>query len=114
MKATKRPEAYLDEPILIREKLFILGFVNTLQPVSSAVIAKNLPKGFEKKMVRRILAALRKDELIMRLSNGQYAVTLRGRVVIGSGYLAKQRDMDRMLQLFERNKGGRGATVAWR
>ena len=99
--------AYLDEPLLVREKLLLLGLVNTLQPIRPRELKASLPRSFEPELVGRILASLRNEGLVIRLANRRYTVTTKGRAVIGSGYFAKQCDIDRILGLFLRSKEGK-------
>ena len=109
-KRLTTPSAHLDRPILVREKFLVLGLINTLQPVKSDVVFRSLAKGFEREKFDRVLPILEKQRMVAKLKNGQYVVTTAGQTVFGSGLLAKDRDISRMLYLFERSKGGREKT----
>ncbi len=97
----------MESVISQRQKVVVLGAVNTLQPVQGDAIEGWLSKGFDRDRIERVLRALLKQGLVMKLGTGEFVVTSAGRAAFGSGVLAKERDANRMLHLFERSKGGR-------
>ncbi len=96
-----------DARVSVRDKLLVLGLINTLQPVKPRVVSGNLPERYRRDRFKVALAALRKDKAVLRLPDGRYVVSFRGRGVLSIDPLAKARDVARMLHLFERSKGGR-------
>ncbi len=102
------PSAYLDANyfILLREKLLLLGLINTLQPVTARVLLQNLPKGIDWVIFKRGLRMLREEQLVVQLWTREFIVTSRGTALLGSGLYAKERDIARMLHLFQRSKEG--------
>lgn len=91
----------------VRDKLLVLGLINTLQPVKARVLALSLPRRYGRDRLHVTIAALRREKAVIRLENGQYVVSFRGRGILSVDPLAKERDVARMLHLFERSKGGR-------
>lgn len=87
--------------------LGVLGLINTLQPVDTDEVLRSLPSSFPRAKLEEVLSILTGRNMVKRLTNSQCVVTVLGRAVLGSGPIAKQRDIARMLHLFERSKGGR-------
>lgn len=96
-----------DRPVLIREKMLLLGLVNIYQPVRLTRVAKGLARDFDPRQLRRAADALRKEGLLTSVRGGRYIVTRRGRDILSTKRYARQRDMSRMLYLCEGSKGGR-------
>lgn len=96
-----------DKPVLIREKMLLLGLINIYQPVRLSRVIKGLPEGFDPRRLRRAASALRKEGMLTSVKRGQYLVTRRGRDILSIGRYAKQRDIKRMLYLYEGSKRGR-------
>ena len=95
-----------DTPVLVREKLILLGVMNTLQPVRFAVLKAALSEAFSYAKLRQALTELRNDKAVAFLQDKTYFVTEKGRVAIGTGSLARERDRARMLYLVEKRKEG--------
>lgn len=102
-----RSVVHLDAPVLVREKLFVLGLINTLQPVKFRDLRRALPKRLNQDKLRKVLKMLRNGKFVHRFRQGEYLATLDGRTVLGLDPLASQRDVARMLHLSQRSKGGR-------
>ena len=94
--------------LLIREKLALLAVVNTVQPISAAILRELLSSKFDDAKLGKALTALQADKQVARLKDGTYYITKRGREGLGSGPLARERDRSRMLYLIARDKEGEG------
>ncbi len=101
------PDAAGEEPITGRDRLLILALINTLQPELDQV-RRNLPPSFDRQRLETTLDVLDRRNLILRLTDDRCVVTVAGRATLGSGPIAKRRDVTRLLYLFGRSKGGRG------
>lgn len=93
--------------IVVREKMLLLGLINTRQPVKVNLVVESLSKDFDPRRLRRAVDALRRQGMLMKVKGGQYVVTRRGRDALGTGRYAIQRDIGRMSYLYEGSKGGR-------
>lgn len=96
-----------DRAVLIREKMLILGLVNIYQPVKLARVSKGLARDFDPRRLRRAANALRKEGMLTSVKGGRYLVTRRGRDILSTERYARERDINRMLYLYEGSKGGR-------
>jgi len=96
----------LDSVIPLREKLLVLSLANTLQPISEQVLVAELPKRLQGARFAEIFDELEEGGLLRRLSDGKLVVGFRGRAVFGAGRLGKERDIARILRLFDRSKEG--------
>jgi hypothetical protein len=105
-KAMAEADARHGSVVSGRDRLLVLAMINTLQPELDEV-RRRLPAGFDAERMERTLVALEGKGLIKRLPNDKCVVTLKGRASVGSGALAKRRDISRLLYLFRRSKGGR-------
>ena len=95
-----------DTTVLVREQLLLLGVMNTFQPVSFDVLKSALSNVFNSAKLQKTLRILAKKKAVVRLSEGTYYVTEKGRVAIGTGSLSRERDRARMLYLVEKRKEG--------
>ena len=95
------------QPVVPREMLLTLAMVNTLQPVRFKPLADSLSKSLDRERVQLVMRILRKQSLLRRLGSGEYVVTAGGQGAFGTRALGRHRDINRMLHLFERSKGGR-------
>ena len=92
---------------LLREKLLILGLVNTIQPTKLVRVIELLSSDFDRSKLKLALTFLRQEGMLLSIGGGHYIVSQRGRHALGTGPSATQRDIARMLHLSERSKGGR-------
>ncbi|SRR6266545_4392679 len=87
-------------------RVILLSLINTLQPelteVKHAVARRLDDDHFE-----AALRLLERDHLIRRLSSNKAIVTVRGQEALGTGAIAKARDVNRLLHLSKRSRGGR-------
>ncbi len=92
----------------VREMLVVLGTINVLQPIKVRALVEGLSKDFDDQRLRRTIRRLARDGLIMRLRDGKYVVSRKGRSMLPHGSLSKERDVSRMFTLIERSRGGGG------
>lgn len=95
-------------PILLRDKLLVLGIINTLQPVKQESVVSALSSDLAGKRVDMVLDILRRDRMIRNIGDANLVVSYQGRKVFGSKSIARARDISRMLYLAEKSKGGGG------
>lgn len=95
-------------PILLREKLLVLGIINTLQPVKQESVVSALSSDLAGKRVNMVLDILRRDRMIRNIGDANLVVSYQGRKAFGSKSFARARDISRMLYLAEKSKGGGG------
>lgn len=93
--------------LLLRDKFLILGLLNTLQPLHPLSLSEALSRDLKRSDLDEVLEALTREGLVRTLPTGECVVTAAGRAVLGSGALAKERDVGRLLHLFRTSKGGR-------
>lgn len=94
-----------EEAVSARDRYVVLSLVNTLQP-DGGEVRRSLPNGIDEGRFQRVLQTLIDDRLVLAVGNDQFVVTSLGRAAIGGGPLAKRRDINRLLHLFERSKMG--------
>jgi len=92
----------------LRDKLLLLATVNTFQPVQWGQLLETLAPDLSAKRLRAGLATLRGEGMVGRIGSHGYVVTQAGRQAFGTGALARQRDVERLLYLFRQSKGGGG------
>lgn len=90
----------------LRKKLLVLAAVNVFQPVVWRELLGALSPELDARELRAGVGALRREGLVRRSSGGGYVVTRRGRDTLPAGSVRKQRDVSRLLYLFERSRGG--------
>jgi len=86
--------------------LLVLGTINTMQPVLIAELQDALSSQIPDEKIKRVLNVLRKDGLLIVLKSGKLLVSRKGRDTFGSKSLGRARDINRMLYLLARSKGG--------
>jgi len=91
---------------LTRDKLIVLGVVNTMQPVTHDVLASATSTLVDRRRLRSVVNSLRSQLMLTRLPSGEYVVSRKGRDALVTSALRTRRDVSRMRYLFERSKGG--------
>ena len=93
---------------LARDKVIVLGVINTMQPVTHDVLATSTSTLLDRRRLRGVVNSLRSQHMLTRLPNGEYVVSRKGRDALVTYALRTRRDISRMQYLFERSKGGGG------
>lgn len=106
--AVQRKVDESQKPILLREKLLVLGIINTLQPVKQESVVAALSSDLAGEEVVMVLDILRRDRMIRNIGDANLVVSYQGRKAFGSKSFARARDISRMLYLAEKSKGGGG------
>ena len=91
----------------MREKLLVLSMINTFQPISEEDLTSALPARLHGQLFNAVLKQLLTERLVRTLGDKRLLVTFLGRSVLGSGRVAKARDIARILHLFSRSKEGK-------
>ena len=73
-----------DDVILVREKLLVLGLINTTQPIEERSIKRELAKQLSPPRIDLVLKILRKDQLIADSKDVSIHVTYKWRSAFGS------------------------------
>jgi len=97
---------WVRQTALTRDRVIVLGLVNTLQPVGHAILAEAASGRMERGRLRAVVHSLNVHGMLARLPTGEYVVTRTGRDAVGASGLGVRRDVSRMQYLFKRSKGG--------
>ena len=94
------------ETAVVRDRVIVLGLVNTLQPVRYDVLAEAMSTRIDRRGLKALVDSLKSQGMLSRLSTEEYVVARKGRDALSASPFKTRRDISRMQYLFQRSKGG--------